>query len=93
MTWQSELSTDEIRLTMARISAELEMLADQIGEPSPVPAQPAEPTPDSVTLRAILAVLDLLDRPDVDPVARVALLVGEVRTLRESGRWAESGSR
>jgi hypothetical protein len=42
-------------------------------------AQPAD-----VTLRAVAAVLDVLDRPDVDIVARVAMLVGEVRVLRSA---------
>jgi hypothetical protein len=42
-------------------------------------AQPAD-----VERRAIAAVLDVLDRPDVDLVARVAMLVGEVRVLRSA---------
>jgi septal ring factor EnvC (AmiA/AmiB activator) len=66
-------AADDMEETIQQLEAELRV----IREAARAAAQPAD-----VTLRAVAAVLDVLDRPDVDLVARVALLVGEVRTLR-----------
>lgn len=74
--WWVGLGPGELAETAERLQEELDALRAAA-------QRPPEPPPD-VTLRAVAAVLDLMERPGVDIVARVALLVGEVRALRRS---------
>ena len=86
--WWVGLSPGELAEAAEQWAEEAERL--QLALDGPVLPAPTSPG-DAVTLRAIAATLGALpeyDRGGVDLVARVAVLVGETRTLRETlGRW------
>lgn len=89
--WWVGLGVGELAEVAEQWAEEAERLRLALGgRPVPEPSAPVAQG-DAVTLRAIAAVLDVLDEHDrggLDIVARVALLVGEVRTLRAAlERW------